>query len=47
MVENFRPVQFLNERKVYRSGASSTPLPPATGLMWVLMLTYILSSFSQ
>ncbi|NWR67410.1 CAH4 anhydrase, partial [Bucorvus abyssinicus] len=44
MVENFRPVQFLNERKVY-SSASSTLLPPAKVLMLVLTLTYILSSF--
>ncbi|KFO85841.1 Carbonic anhydrase 4, partial [Buceros rhinoceros silvestris] len=44
MVENFRPVQFLNERKVYWSSASSTPPPPAMGWMLVLMLTYILSS---
>ncbi|KAK1187691.1 CAH4 anhydrase, partial [Pygoscelis papua] len=43
MVENFRPVQFLNERKVYWSSAS-IPLPTAKVLMLVLMLTYILSS---
>ncbi|NXV33990.1 CAH4 anhydrase, partial [Rissa tridactyla] len=43
MVENFRPVQFLNERKVYWSSAS-TLLPTAKVLMLVLMLTYILSS---
>ncbi|KFV48983.1 Carbonic anhydrase 4, partial [Gavia stellata] len=43
MVENFRPVQFLNERKVYWSSASIL-LPPAKVLMLVLMLTYILSS---
>ncbi|NXX04943.1 CAH4 anhydrase, partial [Larus smithsonianus] len=43
MAENFRPVQFLNERKVYWSSAS-TLLPTAKVLMLVLMLTYILSS---
>ncbi|NWR73297.1 CAH4 anhydrase, partial [Centropus unirufus] len=43
MVENFRPVQFLNERKVYWSSAS-TLLPTAKVLTLVLMLTYILSS---
>ncbi|NWX15020.1 CAH4 anhydrase, partial [Aegotheles bennettii] len=43
MVENFRPPQFLNERKVYWSGASIL-LPTAKVLMLVLMLTYILSS---
>ncbi|NWX43829.1 CAH4 anhydrase, partial [Steatornis caripensis] len=43
MAENFRPVQFLNERKVYWSSASIL-LPPAKVLMLVLMLTYILSS---
>ncbi|KFQ21291.1 Carbonic anhydrase 4, partial [Mesitornis unicolor] len=43
MTENFRPVQHLNERKVYWSSAS-TLLPPAKVLMSVLMLTYILSS---
>ncbi|KGL98186.1 Carbonic anhydrase 4, partial [Charadrius vociferus] len=43
MTENFRPVQFLNERKVYWSSAS-TLLPTAKVLMLVLMLTYILSS---
>ncbi|XP_009322352.1 PREDICTED: carbonic anhydrase 4 [Pygoscelis adeliae] len=46
MVENFRPVQFLNERKVYWSSAS-IPLPTAKVLMLVLMLTYILSSLFQ
>ncbi|XP_054065035.1 carbonic anhydrase 4 [Rissa tridactyla] len=46
MVENFRPVQFLNERKVYWSSAS-TLLPTAKVLMLVLMLTYILSSLCQ
>ncbi|XP_059685250.1 carbonic anhydrase 4 [Gavia stellata] len=46
MVENFRPVQFLNERKVYWSSASIL-LPPAKVLMLVLMLTYILSSLCQ
>ncbi|KFZ50938.1 Carbonic anhydrase 4, partial [Antrostomus carolinensis] len=43
MVENFRPVQFLNERKVYWSSASIL-LPTAQFLVLVLMLTYILSS---
>ncbi|NXT78558.1 CAH4 anhydrase, partial [Zapornia atra] len=43
MAENFRPIQFLNERKVYWSSASSL-LPPAKVLTLVLMLTYILSS---
>ncbi|NXS93395.1 CAH4 anhydrase, partial [Jacana jacana] len=43
MAENFRPVQFLNERKVYWSSAS-THLPTAKVLMLVLMLTFILSS---
>ncbi|NXY73864.1 CAH4 anhydrase, partial [Glareola pratincola] len=43
MAENFRPVQFLNERKVYWSSAS-TLLPTAKVLMLVLMLTYILNS---
>ncbi|PKU35598.1 carbonic anhydrase 4 [Limosa lapponica baueri] len=46
MVENFRPVQFLNERKVYWSSAS-THLPTAKVLMLVLMLTFILSSLCQ
>ncbi|XP_009958960.1 PREDICTED: carbonic anhydrase 4-like [Leptosomus discolor] len=46
MAENFRPIQFLNERKVYWSSAS-TLLPPAKVLMLVLMLTYILSSLFQ
>ncbi|XP_076210689.1 carbonic anhydrase 4 [Aptenodytes patagonicus] len=46
MVENFRPVQFLNERKVYWSSAS-IPLPTAKVLMLVLTLTYILSSLFQ
>ncbi|XP_010020524.1 PREDICTED: carbonic anhydrase 4, partial [Nestor notabilis] len=46
MTENFRPVQLLNERKVYWSSAS-TLLPAAKVLMLVLMLTYILSSLSQ
>ncbi|XP_053941122.1 carbonic anhydrase 4 [Cuculus canorus] len=46
MVENFRPVQFLNERKVYWSSASVLP-PPAKILTLVLVLTYILSSLSQ
>ncbi|NWH50594.1 CAH4 anhydrase, partial [Fregata magnificens] len=43
MVENFRPVQFLNERKVYWSSASIL-LPTAKVLMLVLILTYILTS---
>ncbi|NXE80605.1 CAH4 anhydrase, partial [Cochlearius cochlearius] len=43
MVENFRPAQFLNERKVYWSSASIL-LPTAKLLMLVLALTYILSS---
>ncbi|NXF33672.1 CAH4 anhydrase, partial [Nyctibius bracteatus] len=43
MAENFRPVQFLNERKVYWSSASSL-LPTAKVLMLVLVLTCILSS---
>ncbi|NXC67666.1 CAH4 anhydrase, partial [Anhinga anhinga] len=43
MTENFRPVQFLNERKVYWSSAS-TLLPTAKGLMLVLILTHLLSS---
>ncbi|XP_051492014.1 carbonic anhydrase 4 [Apus apus] len=46
MAENFRPAQFLNERKVYWSSASIL-LPPAKVLMLVLMLTYILSSLFQ
>uniref|UniRef100_A0A8C3JJD3 Carbonic anhydrase 4 n=1 Tax=Calidris pygmaea TaxID=425635 RepID=A0A8C3JJD3_9CHAR len=46
MIENFRPVQFLNERKVYWSSAS-THLPTAKVLMLVLMLTFILSSLCQ
>ncbi|XP_035198952.1 carbonic anhydrase 4 [Oxyura jamaicensis] len=46
MVENFRPAQFLNERYVYWSSAS-TLLPPAKVLMLVLILTYILSSLFQ
>ncbi|KAM9257179.1 carbonic anhydrase 4 [Cariama cristata] len=46
MVENFRPIQFLNERKVYWSSASIL-LPTAKFLMLVLMLTYILSSLLQ
>ncbi|KFQ56761.1 Carbonic anhydrase 4, partial [Pelecanus crispus] len=43
MAENFRPVQFLNERKVYWSSASIL-LPTTKVLMMVLILTYILSS---
>ncbi|XP_010572262.1 PREDICTED: carbonic anhydrase 4 [Haliaeetus leucocephalus] len=46
MVENFRPVQFLNERKVYWSSASIL-LPTTKVLMLLLMLTYILSSLFQ
>ncbi|KFQ91520.1 Carbonic anhydrase 4, partial [Nipponia nippon] len=44
MVENFRPVQLLNERKVYRSSATSILLPSAKVLMLVLIPTYILNS---
>ncbi|XP_064022044.1 carbonic anhydrase 4-like isoform X1 [Pogoniulus pusillus] len=47
MVENFRPAQFLNKRKVYWSSASSTLLPPTKALMLVLMLLYILTSLFQ
>ncbi|NXW00574.1 CAH4 anhydrase, partial [Fregetta grallaria] len=43
MIENFRPAQFLNERKVYWSSASIL-LPTAKVSMLGLMLTYILSS---
>ncbi|NWX05074.1 CAH4 anhydrase, partial [Caloenas nicobarica] len=43
MAENFRPAQFLNERKVYWSSASIL-LPTAKLLLLLLMLTYILSS---
>ncbi|KAM6372741.1 carbonic anhydrase 4 [Pluvialis apricaria] len=46
MTENFRPVQFLNERKVYWSSAS-TLLPTAKVFMLILMFTYILSSLYQ
>ncbi|XP_008490555.1 carbonic anhydrase 4 [Calypte anna] len=46
MVENFRPAQSLNKRKVYWSNASML-LPPAKVLMLALMLTYILSSLFQ
>ncbi|XP_009477800.2 carbonic anhydrase 4 [Pelecanus crispus] len=46
MAENFRPVQFLNERKVYWSSASIL-LPTTKVLMMVLILTYILSSLFQ
>ncbi|XP_075296251.1 carbonic anhydrase 4 [Opisthocomus hoazin] len=46
MAENFRPVQLLNERKVYWSSASIL-LPTAKVLMLVLILTYILSSLFQ
>ncbi|NXG80213.1 CAH4 anhydrase, partial [Baryphthengus martii] len=44
MAENFRPVQFLNKRKVHWSSASSTLLPPTKAFMLVPMLTYILTS---
>ncbi|NXN97933.1 CAH4 anhydrase, partial [Rhinopomastus cyanomelas] len=44
MAENFRPVQFLYERKVYRSSASSTLLPPAALVMLVLLPASALSS---
>ncbi|NXJ73386.1 CAH4 anhydrase, partial [Trogon melanurus] len=43
MAENFRPVQFLNERQVFCSSASA-PLPPAQGLILALTLTCILGS---
>ncbi|XP_037227191.1 carbonic anhydrase 4 [Falco rusticolus] len=46
MAENFRPVQLLNERKVYWSSASVL-VPTAKVLVLVLMLTYILSSLCQ
>ncbi|OPJ78478.1 carbonic anhydrase 4 [Patagioenas fasciata monilis] len=46
MAENFRPVQFLNGREVYRSSASIL-LPTAKLLLLLLMLTYILSSLCQ
>ncbi|NXI39224.1 CAH4 anhydrase, partial [Galbula dea] len=44
MAENFRPVQPLNERKVYCSSASSSLLLPAKLLLLVLMLPCSLSS---
>ncbi|NXE55597.1 CAH4 anhydrase, partial [Casuarius casuarius] len=43
MIENFRPVQLLNDRSVYWSGASPL-LPPAKVLILVPILTYVLSS---
>ncbi|KFV80156.1 Carbonic anhydrase 4, partial [Struthio camelus australis] len=43
MTENFRPVQPLNDRSVYWSGASPL-LPPAKVLMLVPVLTCVLSS---
>ncbi|NXJ05930.1 CAH4 anhydrase, partial [Odontophorus gujanensis] len=43
MSENFRPAQFLNNRPVYWSRASSL-LPPAKVLVLVLILPYILNS---
>ncbi|NXA35366.1 CAH4 anhydrase, partial [Eudromia elegans] len=43
MVENFRPVQPLNDRSIYWSGAS-LPRPSAQVLMLLSVLTYILSS---
>ncbi|NWX88925.1 CAH4 anhydrase, partial [Nothoprocta ornata] len=43
MVENFRPVQPLNDRSIYWSGAS-LPQPSARVLMLLSVLTYILSS---
>ncbi|XP_021271433.1 carbonic anhydrase 4 [Numida meleagris] len=46
MSENFRPAQFLNDRSVYWSSASSL-LPPVKGLMSVLILPYILNSLFQ
>lgn len=46
MSENFRPAQFLNDRYVYWSGASSL-LPPAHVLMLALILLYLLNSLFQ
>ncbi|KAJ7400735.1 carbonic anhydrase 4 [Pitangus sulphuratus] len=46
MIENFRPVQPLHERKVSWSSAS-TVLPPAKLLLLLLTLTFFLSSPSQ
>uniref|UniRef100_A0A8C6ZLK9 Carbonic anhydrase 4 n=1 Tax=Nothoprocta perdicaria TaxID=30464 RepID=A0A8C6ZLK9_NOTPE len=46
MVENFRPVQPLNDRSIYWSGAS-LPQPSARVLMLLSVLTYILSSLLQ
>ncbi|XP_062448405.1 carbonic anhydrase 4 isoform X2 [Rhea pennata] len=46
MAENFRPVQLLNDRRVYWSGASPL-LPPAKVLMLVPILTYVLSFLFQ
>ncbi|KAM8797267.1 carbonic anhydrase 4 [Eudromia elegans] len=46
MVENFRPVQPLNDRSIYWSGAS-LPRPSAQVLMLLSVLTYILSSLLQ
>ncbi|NWS96851.1 CAH4 anhydrase, partial [Mionectes macconnelli] len=43
MIENFRPVQPLRERKVSWSSASAV-LPPAKLLLLLLTLTYFLSS---
>ncbi|NWU79347.1 CAH4 anhydrase, partial [Onychorhynchus coronatus] len=43
MIENFRPVQPLHERKVSWSSASAV-LPPAKLLVLLLTLTYFLSS---
>ncbi|XP_027607336.1 carbonic anhydrase 4-like [Pipra filicauda] len=46
MIENFRPIQPLNKRKVSWSSASIV-LPPAKLLLLLLTLTYFLSSPSQ
>ncbi|NWI13759.1 CAH4 anhydrase, partial [Crypturellus soui] len=43
MAENFRPVQPLNDRSIYWSGAS-LPRPSAQVLVLLSVLTYILSS---
>ncbi|NXP50089.1 CAH4 anhydrase, partial [Heliornis fulica] len=44
MAENFRPVQLLNERKVYWSSASTLPPAAKVLVLLLLLLTYILSS---
>ncbi|XP_072209607.1 carbonic anhydrase 4 [Excalfactoria chinensis] len=46
MSENFRPAQFLNDRYVYWSSASSL-LPPVKVLMLALILPYLLNSLFQ